>query len=345
MLTARTLEPPDHRRTASRSARSATTRRRLAATCASSSTLIGSRASACSAEPRRCGRRASFVDALNIDTGQLFAASIVGELPALHRQHKVFRYLQRVEDVMHRGAHVRRAAATMLHLLKLTGFMSTSDWNGWIRPRRPARDARGGTPSKRTCGDDGLITAHNKVVPPGACCGMDPSHSPVPPCAPGIGAVKPRTLKRRPALRFFDPRGGNRMAHHVVHRSCWRHRRAPPPGASASGGRVAITQWEWSFFSAIAQMLEQRHRLHHCANRPRAVGLHVLHPSGGVLYAIFVKATADDLVVSVDVTVAGRGDGHVLDHPVHAEPALAAHARRRGLAVVSGHIGRERSAA
>ena len=59
-------------------------------------------------QPRLRDYRASFVDALNIDTGLLFAASIVGELPALHRQHKVVPQGPRRERLaMHRGALCR----------------------------------------------------------------------------------------------------------------------------------------------------------------------------------------------------------------------------------------------
>ena len=73
--------------------------------------------------------RASFVDALNIDTGLLFAASIVGELPALHRQHKVVpqgpRWRERL--AMHRGALCRVRQLYVEHRLKKQGRPSTSD--------------------------------------------------------------------------------------------------------------------------------------------------------------------------------------------------------------------------
>ena len=84
---------------------------------------------------------ASFVDALNIDTGLLFAASIVSELPAVHRQNKLLPQKTQWRECLavHRAALCRvRQVYVEYHLKKQTRPSTSADLVTSTSGTRPA---------------------------------------------------------------------------------------------------------------------------------------------------------------------------------------------------------------
>jgi len=85
--------------------------------------------------------QAAFVDALNIDAGLLFAASIVSELPAAHRQYKVLPWCARWREgtILHRNALCRvRQLYAEHHLKKQTRPSTSADLVTSTSGTRPA---------------------------------------------------------------------------------------------------------------------------------------------------------------------------------------------------------------